>query len=106
MNSPYRRYEILLPSRFNNGQSVPDRLLVDAIVDLRNQFGAVSVEPQTIQGQWQYQGETYRDELIRVFVDVDDTLANRQFFTEFKEELKLRFNQLDVWITSHPVDVI
>jgi len=28
------------------------------------------------------------------------------FFTKFKDRLKARFDQLDVWITSHPMDVI
>jgi hypothetical protein len=39
-------------------------------------------------------------------VDVPDRPEHRVFFTEFKKTLKERFNQVDVWITSHPVDVI
>ncbi len=27
-------------------------------------------------------------------------------FKEFKETLKQRFQQLDIWITTYPVDVI
>jgi hypothetical protein len=29
-----------------------------------------------------------------------------QTFIELKDRLKARFDQLDVWITSHPMDVI
>jgi hypothetical protein len=39
-------------------------------------------------------------------VDVPDAPEHRQFFKQFKRQLKERFQQLDVWITSHPVDVI
>ena len=69
----YRRYEVLLPLRFNDGSPVPDGLVADALVELRHKFGAVSSETQRIEGQWQHAGQVYRDELMRVFVDVADT---------------------------------
>jgi len=39
-------------------------------------------------------------------VDVPDLPEHRAFFKEFKQSLKQRFRQVDVWITSHPLDVI
>ena len=106
MSVPYRRFEILLPLRFNDGQPVPDDLLAETFLELRKKYGAVSAVTQTIQGQWSHQGEVYRDELIRVFLDVEDTTENRQFFLYLKQGLKQRFQQIDIWITSHPVDVL
>lgn len=106
MSSSFRRYEILLPRQFNDGQPVPDELLVDTALDLRKQFGAVSAETQIIRGLWTHQGRSYRDELSRIFVDVPDTAETQQFFREFKEHLKVRFRQIDIWMTSHPIDVI
>ena len=106
MSVPYRRFEILLPLRFNDGQRVPNDLLADTFLELRNQFGAVSTETQSIHGQWSHEREVYRDELIRVFLDVEDTTENRQFFVGFKKELKQHYQQIDIWITSHPVDVL
>ena len=47
-----RRYEILLPLRFNDGAPVPDELVGGEMVALQDQFGAVSFETQTIRGQW------------------------------------------------------
>ena len=73
MSTTLRRYELLLPLRFNEGQPVPDSLIADTLVELEQQFGAVSSETQIIRGQWQYQGQSYRDELVRIFVDVPDT---------------------------------
>jgi hypothetical protein len=48
----------------------------------------------------------YRDNLTRFLVDVPDLPEHRAYFSDFKEKLRLRLNQLDVWITSNPVNVI
>lgn len=50
MSETYRRFEILLPLRFNDGQPVPDDLVAETVVELRTRFGAVSCETQTIRG--------------------------------------------------------
>jgi hypothetical protein len=106
MDRPYRRYEILLPLRFNDGNAVPEDVIADTLLELEQQFGAVSCETQPIRGQWVHHGQSYRDDLTRVFVDVPDVPENRQFFIEFKERLKTRFQQLDVWVTTHPLEII
>lgn len=106
MSRSLRRFEVLLPRRFNDQQPVPDELVADTLLDLERQFGAVSSETQIIRGLWQQEGQSYRDELVRVFVDVADTSENRAFFEEFKERLKARFRQLDIWVTTYLVEVI
>lgn len=106
MNASFRRYEILLPLKFNDGQPVPFELLGDTLLELRTQFGAVSWETQIIRGQWQHLGQVYRDKLVRVFVDVPDELSHRHFFAEYKERLKARFKQIDIWMTTYPVEVL
>jgi hypothetical protein len=106
MSSTLRRFEILLPLRFNDGQPVPDELVGETLLELRQRFGAVSAETQVIRGHWQHQGEEFRDELVRVFVDVADTEDNRAFFVAYKEQLKARFRQLDIWMTTYPIEVI
>lgn len=101
-----RRYEILLPSQFNDGQPIPEALLADTILELRDKFGAVSCETRAVQGQWESEGIIHRDELARVFVDVADTPENRQFFIQFKERLKKRFQELEIWLTTFPIELI
>jgi hypothetical protein len=106
MSISYRRYEILLPRQFNDGRQVPPRLFDETLIELRRQFGPASCETQTIQGQWQHQREIYHDQSVRVFVDVEDVPENREFFLGFKQELKQQFDQFDIWMTSHPIDVL
>jgi hypothetical protein len=101
-----RRYEILVPLVFNDGTPVPETLLAQTFAELRAHFGAASWETQVLRGVWEQEGAVYQDNLTRFFVDVPDVPEHRQFFKQFKQRLKQRFQQLDVWITSHPVDVI
>ena len=102
----HRRYEILLPLRFNDGRPVPDELIAGTIIEIRNRFGAVSSESQIIHGTWQHQSEIYRDELMRIFIDVEDTAENRTYFLNLKGQIKTRFQQVDIWLTSYPIDVL
>jgi hypothetical protein len=106
MSGTFRRFEILLPLRFNSGQPVPSELIGITLAELEQRFGAVSSETQSIQGYWQHQGQSYRDDLTRIFVDVPDTSESLEFFRLFKEVLKQRFDQLDIWMTTHPIQVI
>jgi hypothetical protein len=106
MSASYRRFEVLLPRQYNDGQPIPDEVLADTLLELRQQFGAVSSETQIIRGLWQHEGQVYRGELVRGFADVPDLPANRQFFLEFKERLKERFCQIEIWMTSYPIDVL
>ena len=106
MTDSYRRFEILLPRQFNDGQPVPNEFVADTLLELRQQFGAVSSETQIIRGQWQNQGQVYRDDLTRVLVDAPDLPDTRQFFVELKERLKSRFQQIDIWITTHPIEIL
>lgn len=106
MSESFRRYEILLPLAFNDGRPVPDPLVGQTLAELERQFGAVSCETQTIRGLWQHEGQVYRDNLVRLFVDVPDLQESRRFMASFKAQLKDRFEQLDIWITSYPIEIL
>ena len=105
MSSSQRRFELLLPLRFNDGTPVPDELVALTIIELRTQFRALSSETQIIRGVWEHAGQSYRDELMRIFIDVADTPENQQFFRDYKEQLKARFQQLEIRITTYPIEV-
>jgi hypothetical protein len=105
MGTTLRRFELLLPLRSNSGQEFPEDLLIETQLELRERFGTVSSETQIIRGIWTHEGQVYRDELVRIFVDVSDSPEVRDFFRDFKEILKKRYQQLDIWMTSYPVEV-
>jgi len=85
---------------------VPEALFSETLLELREKFGAISWETQLIHGSWRQGEQTFHDDLIRLFIDVDDSAENRQFFIEYKQTLKRRFNQFEIWLTTFPLDVI
>jgi hypothetical protein len=78
------------------------------VEELLDRFGAVSSETQAIQGRWGHASITYLDVLSRLFVDVaeSDAAPAKEFFTEYKKELKVRFDQIDIWIVTYPIELI
>ena len=106
MDRPYRRYEILLPLKFNDGSPVPEALIDQTVGELKAHFGALSLETQRIEGLWPRHGHPQPDDLVRVFLDVPDTPENRQFFLDFKARLKIRFHQDDIWVTTHRLEIL
>lgn len=100
------RFEILLPLFYNDGRPIEPEKFLAADDDLVRVFGATSTDQVTVRGQWKYHGTLYSDQLIRVRVDVEDTAENQDAMRALKETLKARFEQLDIWITAHRIDVI
>jgi len=39
-------------------------------------------------------------------VDVENKPEHAEFFRGYKEQLKSRFKQLDIWMTTFPIDVV
>ena len=105
MRSKLRRYEVLLPARFNDGQEVPEELLGDAVKEIVKQFGAVAFFENAAQGYWQ-QGDTlYRDQLGLIVVDVPDTAQNSKWMKLYKARWKERLDQLEIWMVSYRIDI-
>jgi hypothetical protein len=44
MSKEFRRFELLLPLRSNDGEPIPDEIIGATLRELREQFGAVSCE--------------------------------------------------------------
>jgi hypothetical protein len=95
-----------LPRTHNDGTPVNPEMLLQAWDELAACFGALSYQPQAIRGIWFHAGVRYEDELLRVFLDVDDTPVNRAFFAAYKLTLQGRFDQIVIYIRSYPVDIL
>ena len=105
MTTMWRRFELLLPRRLNDGREVPPQIHGQAAIELISRFGAASTETQIIEGAWSHSGAVFRDELARLFVDVPDTDQNRAWMREFKERWRIRLEQIDLWMVSYPIEV-
>ena len=105
MSSSLRRFEVLLPLRFNDGREVPQEWLGEAVLEIVDRFGAASYETQKVEGHWRHGAVTYRDDLVRIVVDVSDTDDNRAWMREFKVKWKAKLEQLDLWVVSYLIEV-
>lgn len=106
MKSSFRRFEILLPLQYNDGRQVPYQIVGQAVLEVKKRFGAVSHESQVISGSWDDKQQTFHDQLTRFYVDVPDVAGNLDFFVHFKEMLKQRFEQLEIWIVTFPIEIL
>src|SRR5262245_28006458 len=92
------RFEILLPLFYNDGRPIEPEKVAATDDQLIQWFGATSSDTVVVRGRWQYQSTIYSDQLIRTRVDVADTPENWDSMRRIKEELKTRFDQIDIWI--------
>ena len=105
MPSKLRRFEVLLPLQFNDTRDVPPEWLADAVLEIVEFFGAASYETQKVEGHWRHGGVVYRDNLVKIVVDVPDSAKNRKWMREFKTRWKARLEQLELWVISYPIDL-
>ena len=96
---------MLLPLQFNDGRDVPAEWLADAVLEVVERFGAASYETQRVEGHWRHGGVVYRDNLVRLVVDVPDTAKNRAWMKAFKGRWKSKLEQLELWVVSYVVTV-
>jgi len=101
-----KRLEILLPSNYNDGRRVEDRKFLITHRELLKKFGPTTIDATRASGTWIYGGALYEDVLIRIVIDAFEPDDAIPFLRQYKETLKSRIEQLDIWITAHDVDVI
>ncbi len=106
MSSKWRRFEVLLPLQFNDQREVPADWLAEAVLEIVDRFGAVSYETQKVEGHWRQGGVLYRDNLVKLVVDVPDAAANREWMREFKDRWRTRLEQLELWMVSYRIEVV
>ncbi len=102
----WTRYEILLPLRYNDGQPIEPEKFDRTNLELIERFSATTADMITAVGSWKYQGTLYEDQLLRLIVDVPATEPADDFFRAYKEVLKARFAQTDIWISSHEIQIL
>jgi hypothetical protein len=96
---------VLLPLRFNDGRDVPGEWIAEAVLEIVEHFGAASYETQKVEGHWRHSGILYRDDLVRIVVDVPDSPRNRQWMKQFKDRWKVRLEQLELWMVSYRIEI-
>lgn len=106
MTSDKIRVEIIIPLRYDDGQPIEINKHRQTKDDIINKFGGCSFLT-TSEGAWKDHSENdiiYMDINTVCLVDVDHTDQNIDFFKNYKEELKERYHQKEIYITWHPIN--
>src|SRR2546422_5253112 len=96
----FRRYEITLPTRYNDGRPVEPEQYLTTRREIAARFGALTFLPQPVHGEWIHHETRYEEANVRIVVDVEDTTNTADFFAHLKPKLKVRFQQIEIWIVS------
>jgi hypothetical protein len=75
------------------------------VFEIVDHFGAASYETQRVEGHWRHAGVVYRDNLVKVVVDVPDSASNRKWMKDFKVRWMERLGQLELWMVSYRIEV-
>jgi hypothetical protein len=94
-----------LPLNYNDGSEIEAEKFDRTADELCERFGGITQDTIRVAGTWKYGGTRYRDILYRIRIDTTERSAYR-FLTRQKEVWKSRFDQVDIWITSHDIRVI
>jgi hypothetical protein len=70
-----------------------------------DQFGAASYETQKVEGHWRHGGVLYRDNLVRLIVDVPDSPKNRRWMKKYKERWREKLEQVELWMVSYRIEI-
>lgn len=99
-----KRYEILLPLKFNDGQPIPAEALYQTREELLARFDGLTFHPRSLLGIWQHEGQRFEEEFARLTIDVEDNDENLFFFTNLKATLLERFQQVEIYMVSYPIE--
>jgi hypothetical protein len=64
MRNKSRRFEVLLPARFNDGREVSDDLIGEAIDEVIDQFHAASFYKDAAEGYWRHEAWFFMTALV------------------------------------------
>jgi hypothetical protein len=95
-----------LPLTHNDGRPVSQDKFQQTRDELIAHFGALSMSAFAVIGAWVHEGTRYEDELRRFTVDVEDSPENQVFMAAYKKTLLERFEQIEIYMVSFPVEII
>jgi hypothetical protein len=98
--------QILIPLTDNNGESFQIGVITRFEQMLIKTFNGMSKLPGTIQGAWNDQGKTYRDELVIYLVFVDGIINRSKDIHRVIRFAKRNFGQLAIAVRYQGISEI
>lgn len=94
------RFELLIPTSYNDGRPVETAKIQTVLRTLISRFGGCRFQPAApYQGWWMHREQTYEDWLILFTVEGDRTDANLRWFETYKNKTLLpKFEQEEIYL--------
>lgn len=70
------------------------------------QFGGATFHEQPVTGYWLSEGVEYQDVMVRVTVAGTASPENEAFIRQYKEVLRRRFDQKEIWVVEYRIRII
>lgn len=102
------RFEIRLPKFYKDGSAIEEAKFHETAYELQERFGGWTALSET-RGRWSSpDGKVYEDITIGFFVDTEKEKLNETltFLQTYKEKLKERFRQQEVYIVGYDIYII
>ncbi len=104
-------YRIFLPKRFNNGELIPSKIILKIAEEIREKFGAYSLDPfgrlPIIQGVWTSGKERrYQEEMNILDLFVEDTFDIQKWFKAKREIWRQDLKQEELFIIVQNAEII
>lgn len=93
-------YTIYIPTRFNNGTSVPSHILQSFIDAAITRFGGTSAVQ--VQGYWKDESRLYIDDNLQLSVLAIDTVDSDSWFLALAHSIKTELEQESVLVHKSP----
>lgn len=104
-----RRYDIYLPLQYNDGTEIENEKFVQVQKEILRQFGGLTSMKREfpLRGLWENETRVYEDEVI-ILTTIDSSdkpEESEQFIIEYKETLKVLFEQKEIFITGQDLTI-
>jgi hypothetical protein len=104
------RYEIYLPLTYNDGRDIEGAKFVDTEIELFARFHGLTAMQRdsatALRGLWEEAGRIFEDRIIVLTIYADAASDAYEFLKGYKERLKQRFEQLEILIAAHPLELL
>lgn len=103
-------YKIFLPKKYNSGELIPTKIIMEIIEPIEEKFGAYSLSSATlpvISGAWTSEtGRKYSEPMFLIELFVEDTFDNQKWLKSFKEIWRQSLKQEEFFVISQNAEVL
>lgn len=107
-----KRVSILIPTHYNADNYGPREKIngdeyTTTYIELMRNLGGCTYDETVKKGAWKDDdGKEYYDDNTTFYSDYDNTETNKQFLNDYKEILKIRFRQKEIYMTISNIEII